>query len=121
MLEGPESPKSPHKLVLPENVSISALYTVIMGFNSFYMWSNKQCCKNEAILNLKRDFCPCFSAKVFKRTGQTLLIPKIYILDYIKKYIKQLRFLEPEKNTRELDHFSKSSNFEGSLLNTTIF
>ena len=31
MLEGPESPNSPHKLVLPENVSISAFYTVIMG------------------------------------------------------------------------------------------
>ena len=31
MLECPESPKSPHKLVLPENVSISAFYTVIMG------------------------------------------------------------------------------------------
>ena len=30
MLEGPESPKSPHKLVLPENVSISAFYTVLM-------------------------------------------------------------------------------------------
>ena len=30
MLEGPESPKSPHKLVLPENVSISAFYTVIL-------------------------------------------------------------------------------------------
>ena len=31
MLEGPESPKSPHKLVPPENVSISAFYTVILG------------------------------------------------------------------------------------------
>ena len=31
MLEGPESPKSPHKLVLPENVSIGAFYTVILG------------------------------------------------------------------------------------------
>ena len=31
MLEGPESPKSPHKLVLPENVTISAFYTVILG------------------------------------------------------------------------------------------
>ena len=31
MLEGPESPNSPHKLVIPENVSISAFYTVIMG------------------------------------------------------------------------------------------
>ena len=31
MLEGPESPKSPHKLVLPENVSISAFYTVNLG------------------------------------------------------------------------------------------
>ena len=31
MLEGPESPKSPHKLVLPENISISAFYTVILG------------------------------------------------------------------------------------------
>ena len=31
MLEGPESPKSPHKLVLPENVSISAFYTVHLG------------------------------------------------------------------------------------------
>ena len=31
MLEGPESPKSPHKLVLPEKGSISAVYTVIMG------------------------------------------------------------------------------------------
>ena len=31
MLEGPESPKSLHKLVLPENVSISAFYTVILG------------------------------------------------------------------------------------------
>ena len=30
MLEGPESPNSPHKLVLPENVSISAFYTVLM-------------------------------------------------------------------------------------------
>ena len=30
MLEGSESPKSPHKLVLPENVSISAFYTVIL-------------------------------------------------------------------------------------------
>ena len=31
MLEGSESLKSPHKLVLPENVSISAFYTVILG------------------------------------------------------------------------------------------
>ena len=31
MLDGPKSPKSPHKLVLPENVSISALFTVILG------------------------------------------------------------------------------------------
>ena len=31
MLEGPESPKSPHKCALPENVSISAFYTVILG------------------------------------------------------------------------------------------
>ena len=31
MLEGPDSPNSPHKLVLPENVSISAFYTVITG------------------------------------------------------------------------------------------
>ena len=31
MLEGLESPKSPHKLVLPENVSRSAFYTVILG------------------------------------------------------------------------------------------
>ena len=31
MLEGPESLKSLHKLVLPENVSISAFYTVILG------------------------------------------------------------------------------------------
>ena len=31
MLEGPESLKRPHKLVLPENVSKSAFYTVILG------------------------------------------------------------------------------------------
>ena len=31
MLEGPESPKSVHKLVLPENLSISAFYTIILG------------------------------------------------------------------------------------------
>ena len=31
MLEGPESPKSPHKLVQPENVSMSAFYMVILG------------------------------------------------------------------------------------------
>ena len=31
MLEGSESPKIPHKLVLPENVSISAIYTVFLG------------------------------------------------------------------------------------------
>ena len=31
ILEGPESPKSPHKLVLPENESISAFYIVILG------------------------------------------------------------------------------------------
>ena len=31
MLEGPESPRSPHKLVLPENASLSAFYTIIMG------------------------------------------------------------------------------------------
>ena len=31
MLEGLESPKSPRKLVLPANVSISAFYTVILG------------------------------------------------------------------------------------------
>ena len=30
MLKGPESPKSPHKLVLTENASISAFYTVIL-------------------------------------------------------------------------------------------
>ena len=37
MLEDPESPKSPHKLVLTENVSISAFYAVILGKNgSFY-------------------------------------------------------------------------------------
>ena len=31
MLEGPESPDSPHKLVLPENASIYAFYTVTMS------------------------------------------------------------------------------------------
>ena len=31
MLEGPESPKRPHKLVLPENVSISTFYTILLG------------------------------------------------------------------------------------------
>ena len=31
MSDDPESLKSPHKLVLPENVSISALFTVILG------------------------------------------------------------------------------------------
>ena len=31
MLECPECPKSPHKLVLPKNVSISALRTAILG------------------------------------------------------------------------------------------
>ena len=31
MLEGPESPKSPHKLVQPENVSISVFYMVLLG------------------------------------------------------------------------------------------
>ena len=31
MVEGPESPNNPNKLVLPENVSIIALYTFIMG------------------------------------------------------------------------------------------
>ena len=31
MLESPESPKSPHILVQPENVSIRAFYTVILG------------------------------------------------------------------------------------------
>ena len=31
MLDGSESPKSPHKLVLPENVSISAFYTINLG------------------------------------------------------------------------------------------
>ena len=31
VLEGPKSPKSAHKLVLSENVSIIAFYTVIMG------------------------------------------------------------------------------------------
>ena len=31
MLEGPESPKSANKAVLPENVSMSAFYTIIMG------------------------------------------------------------------------------------------
>ena len=30
-VRGPESPKSPHKLVLPENISISAFYTVQLG------------------------------------------------------------------------------------------
>ena len=30
-LEGFQSPKIPHKLVLPENVSTSAFYTVILG------------------------------------------------------------------------------------------
>ena len=31
MSDDPESQKSPHKLVLPENASISAFYTIIMG------------------------------------------------------------------------------------------
>ena len=31
MLEGPKSPDSPHKLVIPENVSTSAFYTAILG------------------------------------------------------------------------------------------
>ena len=31
VLDGPESPKSPHKLVLPENVSISTFNIVILG------------------------------------------------------------------------------------------
>ena len=65
----------------------------------FYRGSNMQCCKNEAILKLKRDFCPYFSAKIFKRTRQTLLIPKIYILDYIKKYMGPFRFFGTQKKT----------------------
>ena len=31
ILEGPESPKIPHKLVQPKNISISAFYTVLLG------------------------------------------------------------------------------------------
>ena len=31
MLERPESPKSSHKLVLPENILMSAFYSVILG------------------------------------------------------------------------------------------
>ena len=31
MLEGPKSPKKPHKQVLPEKALISAFYTVILG------------------------------------------------------------------------------------------
>ena len=31
MLEGPKSSKSSHKLVLPENISMSAFYSVILG------------------------------------------------------------------------------------------
>ena len=31
MIEGPEYPKSPQKLILPENVSISAFYTAVLG------------------------------------------------------------------------------------------
>ena len=31
MLDDSESPKSPHKLVLPEDVSISAFYTINLG------------------------------------------------------------------------------------------
>ena len=31
MVEDPESPKSPHELEQPENVSISAFYMVILG------------------------------------------------------------------------------------------
>ena len=39
VLDGPESPNSPHKLVLPENVSISAFYTVIMGKIAYQLGS----------------------------------------------------------------------------------
>ena len=31
MLEDQESPKSPHKLVIPENVLVRAFYSVILG------------------------------------------------------------------------------------------
>ena len=31
ILEGPESPKIPHKFVQPEKISINAFYTVILG------------------------------------------------------------------------------------------
>ena len=31
MSDGPESPKYPHKLVLPENVTIFVFYMVILG------------------------------------------------------------------------------------------
>ena len=31
MLEGPDSLKSPHKLVIPENLSTRAFYMVILG------------------------------------------------------------------------------------------
>ena len=54
--------------------------------NSFYRESNMQCCIKEVILELKRDFYPYFSAKIFERPHHTLLIPKIYIFNYKKVY-----------------------------------
>ena len=78
---------------------IKSIKIKIYPQNPFYRGSNMQCCKNEAILKLKRDFCPYFSAKIFKRTRQTLLIPKIYILDYIKKYMGPFRFFGTQKKT----------------------
>ena len=39
ILEGPESPKSPHKLVLPEDASTSVFYTAILG-EMDHKWQN---------------------------------------------------------------------------------
>ena len=56
MLEGSESPKSPHKLVLPENVSISAFYTINIG---------EMDPKEAKLVNLaKKQVCKSISAEV---------------------------------------------------------
>ena len=46
---------------------------------------------------LKRDFCSSFSAKMFNLPLWSFFTLKIYMLDYVKKYMGPLRFFGTQK------------------------
>ena len=69
----------------------------------------------------KTRFSFFFFSQNVQLPTQDFFIPKIYMLDYIKKYMGPFRFLEPRKKYPQTCTFLKIFNFWGVITQNHLF